>query len=89
MVTHLALPYWLQEAISEETVLAASPNADVIFGAMPDGSVLLYEVNADTVVASRLALSSLSGPVSLHPIRDIISERVIAIPRAPRVPGLR
>lgn len=47
--------------ISAETVLAGSPSGHVIFGAMPNGTVLLYEADADTVVASRKDLTALSG----------------------------
>jgi uncharacterized protein (TIGR03437 family) len=47
--------------VSPETVLSASPSGNVIFGAMPDGTVILYEATADTVVASRQDVKELSG----------------------------
>jgi uncharacterized protein (TIGR03437 family) len=47
--------------ISADTVLASSPAGNVIFGAMADGTVLLYEAAADTVVASRKDLTALGG----------------------------
>jgi len=50
-----------QNEINEETLLVATPAANEIFGFMPDGTVILYEVNADTVIASRQDLGELSG----------------------------
>lgn len=50
-----------QNEISEDTILFPAPSGNIVFGAMPDGTVLMYEVNADTVVASRQDLSGLSG----------------------------
>ena len=47
--------------IDANMVLSASPDRQLIFGAMPDGTVLLYEVNADVVIASRHDVNSLSG----------------------------
>ncbi|HXG32135.1 MAG TPA: hypothetical protein VNJ11_02130 [Bryobacteraceae bacterium] len=47
--------------VSAQTVLSASPSGNVIFGAMPDGTVLLYETTADTIVASRQDLEGLAG----------------------------
>lgn len=47
--------------ISPETVLAASASGNYIFGAMPDGTVLLYEAASDTFVASRHDLETISG----------------------------
>lgn len=48
--------------IDPDMVLVASPAGDVIFGAMVDGTVILYEIFADTVVASRQDFDSLGGP---------------------------
>jgi uncharacterized protein (TIGR03437 family) len=47
--------------INVDTVLAATPSGSMIFGAMPDGTVLLYEATADTFVASRQDFDALSG----------------------------
>jgi uncharacterized protein (TIGR03437 family) len=44
-----------------DTVLASSPSGSMIFGAMPDGTVLLYDASADTFVASRKDFQKLSG----------------------------
>lgn len=48
-------------SVTDDTVLAASPSGEFIFGAMPDGTVLLYDASADTFVASRKDFASLSG----------------------------
>ncbi len=48
--------------IDPDMALIASPAGDVIFGAMANGTVILYEIFADTVVASRQDFDSLGGP---------------------------
>jgi uncharacterized protein (TIGR03437 family) len=46
---------------STGAVLAASPSGNVVFMAVPDGTVALYEAQTNTFVASRHDLSALSG----------------------------
>lgn len=47
--------------INVNTVLSPSPNGSSIFAAEADGTVLLYNANADTFTASRKDFASLSG----------------------------
>jgi uncharacterized protein (TIGR03437 family) len=48
-------------SIALNTVLAATPNGANILAASSDGTVMLYDANADTFVALRKDLSGLSG----------------------------
>jgi len=50
-----------KNSIDNNAALMASPSGSVVFMAMPDGTVALYEAASDTFVASRKDLSSLSG----------------------------
>jgi uncharacterized protein (TIGR03437 family) len=50
-----------QNSIHTNTVLQAAPNGASIFGAMPDGNVLLYNSNADAFTVWRKDFSSLAG----------------------------
>jgi uncharacterized protein (TIGR03437 family) len=47
--------------VSPGGVLAPAPNGGAILIAMPDGSVMLYDANADTFTVSRKDFSSLAG----------------------------
>jgi uncharacterized protein (TIGR03437 family) len=48
-------------SVNVNTVLTASPNGANILVASADGSVMLYDANADTFVASRKDLTGLTG----------------------------
>jgi uncharacterized protein (TIGR03437 family) len=48
-------------SVSPNGVLAPAPNGGAILAAMPDGSVMLYDANADTFTVSRKDVPSLSG----------------------------
>jgi uncharacterized protein (TIGR03437 family) len=50
-----------KNAVSPTAVLTPSPNGSTILLASPDGNVMLYSAAADTFVASRQDLTSLSG----------------------------
>ena len=50
-----------KNAIDQNAALMASPSGAVVFMAMPDGTVALYEAVSDTFVASRKDLPSLGG----------------------------
>ena len=50
-----------KNSINENAALMASPSGGVVFMAMPDGTVALYEAATDTFVASRKDLTSLGG----------------------------
>ena len=50
-----------KNSIDNNAALMASPSGAVIFMAMPDGTVVLYEAVSDTFVASRKDLTSLGG----------------------------
>src|SRR5690242_3722499 len=50
--------------INMHTVLDAASNGSVIFAAMPDGNVMLYDATADTFTVSRKDVSTLSGTFS-------------------------
>ena len=50
-----------KNSIDNNAALLASPSGEVIFMAMPDGTVVLYEATSDTFVASRKDLTSLGG----------------------------
>ncbi len=47
--------------INENTNLTASPNGSTIFGASADGTVMLYNANADTFTVMRKDFESLKG----------------------------
>jgi uncharacterized protein (TIGR03437 family) len=47
--------------IQSGTVLAPSPNGNLVLGAMPDGNVFLYNASADTFTVSRKDSASLAG----------------------------
>jgi len=50
-----------KNSINDNAALMRSPSGAVIFMAMPDGTVALYEAESDTFVASRKDLPSLGG----------------------------
>ena len=50
-----------KNSIDNNAAMMASPSGAVIFMAMPDGTVVLYEATSDTFVASRKDLTSLGG----------------------------
>jgi uncharacterized protein (TIGR03437 family) len=50
-----------QTQISPATVLAPSPNGNLVLGAMPDGNVFLYNASADTFTVSRKDTTALAG----------------------------
>jgi len=52
-------PY--ENSINLNTVLAASSNGASILAAMPDGTVMLYDANADSFIASRKDYTALAG----------------------------
>jgi uncharacterized protein (TIGR03437 family) len=53
-----------KNSIDSNAALMASPSGAVVFMAMPDGTVALYEAESDTFVASRKDLPSLAGAYS-------------------------
>lgn len=50
-----------QTQVTPGTVLAPSPNGNLILGAMPDGNVFLYNASADTFTVSRKDATALAG----------------------------
>ena len=50
--------------VSVESVLAASPSAEFILLAMPDGNTLLYDGSVDTFTAARKDLSAINGAIA-------------------------
>ena len=50
-----------QNSVNTDTVLVASPQGNSIMAAMPDGNVLLYDVNAGTFTVARKDFIALSG----------------------------
>jgi len=48
-------------SVDMNMVLTSSPSGSYIFGAMPNGTVLLYDASVDTFVASRQDFPSLGG----------------------------
>jgi uncharacterized protein (TIGR03437 family) len=50
-----------QNSVNADTVLVASPLGNSILAAMPDGNIMLYDVNAGTFTVARKDLPSLSG----------------------------
>jgi uncharacterized protein (TIGR03437 family) len=50
--------------INVDTVLTTSPSARMALAAMPDGTTLLYDAEAQTFVASRKDLEAVSGALS-------------------------
>ncbi|MBI1792008.1 MAG: hypothetical protein HYR60_31155 [Acidobacteria bacterium] len=47
--------------VNIDTVLAAAPNGGTVMGAMADGTLILYDANADTFTVSRKDFSKLGG----------------------------
>jgi len=82
-----------ENKIGEETVLAATPAANEIFGFMSDGTVILYEVNADTVIASRKDQGSLSGAyaaLNAHQLvvgNTVFNESLVPVAELPSTTG--
>src|ERR1035438_10467003 len=48
-------------AVNPGGALAPAPNGGAILSVFPDGSVMLYDANADTFTVSRKDLTALSG----------------------------
>ena len=58
-----SLGVWKND-IDPDTMLTASPSGSKIFGASANGTVLLYDANADTFVVARQDYKELSGTVA-------------------------
>jgi uncharacterized protein (TIGR03437 family) len=50
-----------ENSVDIDTVLTPTPNGSAIFAAMTNGTVLLYDANADTFTVARKDFTSLSG----------------------------
>ena len=66
--------------IHQDSVLTASPSGKFVFLAMPNGTVALYEAEADTFVAARQDFSELGGALTtwsddLHVVGDKVLNR--------------
>jgi uncharacterized protein (TIGR03437 family) len=60
-----------------DTVLAGVPSGSKIFGTMPDGTVLLYEAEADTFVVSRKDFDTLGGAYAALTDQVFVADNIL------------